>query len=95
MQCALHISYSVSPGFDCKNHAALDDDMHEVICALKDRLQCQDGTDLLQLRQLLFDFVSLNPKFQFYFGVHATNGHVQLYAPFLMLIVAADRCAKF
>jgi hypothetical protein len=55
--------------FDCKNHAALDDDMHEVICALKDRLQSQDGTDLLQMRQLLFDFVSLNPKFQFYFGV--------------------------
>jgi hypothetical protein len=26
--------------------------------------------------------VSLNPKFQFYFGVHVTKGHVQLYAPF-------------
>jgi hypothetical protein len=71
------------------------DTMHEVVCSLKEHLQHQDGTDSLQLRLLLFDFVSLNPKFQFYFGVHATKGHVQLYAPFLMLIVVADRCAKF
>ena len=44
-------------------------------------LDAELNEDLLQLRHLLFDFVSLNPKFQFYFGVHATKGHVQLYAP--------------
>ena len=72
--------------FDSKIHAALDADMHEVVCSLKEHLQHPDGTDSLQLQQRLFDFVSLNPKFQFYFGVHATKDHVQLYAPFHGLV---------
>ncbi len=48
-RCSVHCTYVTVlhhlSDFDCKNHVALDDDMHEVICALKDRLQSQDGTD--------------------------------------------------
>ncbi len=48
-RCSVHCTYVTVlhhlSDFDCKNHAALDDDMHKVICALKDRLQSQDGTD--------------------------------------------------
>ena len=70
--------------FDSKNHAELDDDMQKVVRSLKDRLQHQDGSDLPQLRQLLFDFVSQNTKFQFYFGFHSvsTRNPIQLLAPF-------------
>ncbi len=71
-RCSVHCTYLKVlhhlSDFDSKIHAALvldADTMHEVVCSLKEHLQHQDGTDSLQLRLLLFDFVSLNPKFQF------------------------------
>jgi hypothetical protein len=81
--------------FDCKNHAALDADMREVVCSVKEHLQHQDGTESLQLRQLLFDFVSLNPSSSFTSAFMPQKAMCSFTHLFLTLIAVADRCAEF
>jgi hypothetical protein len=55
--------------------------LSEIACSIKTG---RISTSLYKLRKLLFDFVSQNTKFQFYFGLHSvsTRHPVQLYAPF-------------